>query len=77
MTHKILPRPCFMDECIYLKVVGERKVWKSQDGKRFYTWDTLHGEVEVFDKRGYHLGSVDPINGQYIKSAVKGRRLNV
>ncbi|MGQ9005590.1 colicin E3/pyocin S6 family cytotoxin [Bacillus subtilis] len=42
-----------------------------------YTWDSLHGEVEVFNKRGFHLGSADPKTGAFIKSAVKGRRLNV
>lgn len=34
---------------------------------RFYTWDRLHYcEVEVFDRRGNHLGSVDGMTGQPI-----------
>ncbi|MBU8710540.1 colicin E3/pyocin S6 family cytotoxin [Bacillus subtilis] len=77
MVHKLLPRPSFLDTCLFLKVVGDRKVWQSKDGKRLYTWDSLHGEVEVFNKRGFHLGSADPKTGAFIKSAVKGRRLNV
>lgn len=77
MVHFILPRPSFLDDCIYLKVIGERKVWQSQDGKRLYTWDSLHGEIEVFNKRGKHLGSADPITGLTIKPPVKGRSLNV
>ncbi|WP_430017631.1 colicin E3/pyocin S6 family cytotoxin [Paenibacillus naphthalenovorans] len=72
-----MPKPCFLDECIYLKVIGDRKVWRSEDGRRLYTWDTLHGEIEVFNNRGFHLGSANAVTGEYIKPAVKGRRLYV
>ncbi|WP_373876524.1 colicin E3/pyocin S6 family cytotoxin [Paenibacillus spongiae] len=58
-------------------MIGDRKVWQSLDGKRLYTWDSLHGELEVFTKRGIHLASADPITGKYIKPALPGRRLNV
>ncbi|MGJ9460468.1 colicin E3/pyocin S6 family cytotoxin [Oceanobacillus sp. CF4.6] len=77
MAHKILPQPSYIDICIFLKVVGGRKVWKSRDGKRLYTWDELHGELEVFNNRGRHLGSADAITGAFIKPAVKGRKLHV
>ncbi|MGM0878884.1 MAG: colicin E3/pyocin S6 family cytotoxin [Bacillota bacterium] len=77
MVHKILPRPSFLDTCVFLKVVGERKVWRSHDGKRLYTWDSLHGEIEIFNKHGRHLGCAEPISGELIKPAVKGRKLNV
>jgi hypothetical protein len=40
------------------------------------TWDSLHGEVEVFNKRGRHLGVVDPISGEFLKPAVKGRKIS-
>jgi len=60
-----------------VKVVEKRKVWRNADGTRYYTWDSLHGEVEVFDRRGYHLGSVDPVDGRFLKGPVQGRRLNV
>jgi len=66
-----------LDECTYLKVIGKWKVWRSKDGKRLFTWDTLHGEIEVFHKTGYHMGSADPITGKYIKPGVKGRTLHV
>ncbi|WP_052716546.1 colicin E3/pyocin S6 family cytotoxin [Magnetospira sp. QH-2] len=29
--------------------------------KRYYVWDSQHGEIEVHDARGRHLGAVDPI----------------
>jgi hypothetical protein len=66
-----------LDNCIYWKVVAGRKVWKSQDNKRLYTWDELHGEIEVFNSRGRHLGSADSISGEIIKEPVRGRKLNV
>lgn len=78
MAHKVLQKPNYLDSyCIYLKVVSGRKVWRSQDGKRYYTWDELHGEIEVFSKRGRHIGSADVLTGEIIKDAVKGRRLDV
>ncbi|MFS0864919.1 colicin E3/pyocin S6 family cytotoxin [Fredinandcohnia sp. 179-A 10B2 NHS] len=77
MVHQILPRPSYLDTCIFLKVVGDRKVWKSKDGKRLYTWDSLHGEIEVFDRHGRHMGSAHALTGVIFKSAVKGRRLDV
>ncbi|WP_241897731.1 colicin E3/pyocin S6 family cytotoxin [Pseudomonas syringae] len=35
----------------------------------------LHGEFEVFDRRGFHLGSVCPDTGLSLKPAVRGRRI--
>lgn len=45
--------------------------------KRIYTWDGLHGEIEVFNNRGRHLGVLEPVNGMLIKPAQKGRKINV
>lgn len=39
-----------------------QKLWRSQDKERYYTWDALHGEIEVFNKRGKHLGVLDAID---------------
>jgi hypothetical protein len=36
----------------------------------------LHGEVEVFNKRGRHLGAMSP-DGQYVKPPVRGRQIDV
>jgi hypothetical protein len=55
---------------------GER-CWRSKDGKRLFTYDDLHGEIEVFTSRGRHLGAADVITGAYIKEPVKGRRIGV
>jgi len=52
--------------------------WSSADGKRIYTWDALHGEVEVFNRRGRHLGVVDAVTGiPNGKEAVPGRVIDV
>ncbi|WP_379922419.1 colicin E3/pyocin S6 family cytotoxin [Erythrobacter sp. R86502] len=53
------------------------KRWRNLDGSRLYTWDSLHGEVEVFTKRGFHLGAADAVTGVIFKSAIKGRRIDV
>ena len=71
-----IPKPCFLDDCIQLGAVHGIKRWRSQDSKRLYTWDSLHGEIEVFNKRGKHLGVLDP-EGNHKKEAVKGRTIYV
>jgi len=45
--------------------------------RRFYEWDNTHGDIEVYDNRGHHLGSMDPISGQMTKPAVSGRRIDI
>lgn len=51
--------------------------WRDPSTGRCYTLDRLHGEVEVYTARGYHLGAVDPVTGEFVKGAVKGRRIDV
>jgi hypothetical protein len=41
-----------------------------------FTWDSLHGEIEVYNGRGKHLGVMDA-NGKVIKTAVEGRKIDV
>ncbi len=57
-------------------VRGSRR-WRDVSGRRLYTWDALHGEIEVFDARGYHLGALDAVSGVLIKKAKAGRRIDV
>jgi hypothetical protein len=45
--------------------------------RRYYTWDYLHSEIEVFDRRGKHLGAIGALTGEFIKSAVEGRRIKL
>lgn len=76
MSGKPIPSPSFLDNCKPIGAVNGQKRWKSVDNNRIYTWDSLHGEIEVFNKRGLHLGVLDP-NGNFIKDAIKGRRIDV
>jgi len=68
-----IPKPNFLDECIPVK--GKRR-WKSKDGKRYYEWDSFHGEIEVYNSRGEHLSVTDAL-GNYLKPAKKGRTIDV
>lgn len=76
MTYKSLPKNSVLEglECCYKN--GQR-LWKRQDGKRYFTWDGLHGEIEIFNRRGKHLGAMDPVTGRMTKDAVEGRTLDV
>jgi hypothetical protein len=54
-----------------------RQVWRNDETSRDSTWDSLHGEVEVFDKQGWHLGALHPQTGDLLKEAEKTRRLKL
>ncbi|MEG0856827.1 MAG: colicin E3/pyocin S6 family cytotoxin [Terrisporobacter sp.] len=45
--------------------------------RRFYEWDNTHNDIEVYDKNGKHLGSMDPNTGEMYKPAVKGREIEI
>ncbi|WP_373490304.1 colicin E3/pyocin S6 family cytotoxin [Parasphingorhabdus sp.] len=72
-----VPRPSFLDHCENLGAFNGEKRWRSRDGKRIYTWDSLHGEIEVFNKRGRHLGAANALTGVIVKGPVNGRHIDV
>jgi RHS repeat-associated protein len=49
----------------------------SGGNRRFYEPDRTHGDIEVYDARGRHLGSANPATGAMTKPAVPGRRIDV
>jgi hypothetical protein len=59
------------------RTIEGRKAWRSRTGHHIYMWDSLHGEVEVFDPRGRHLGVFDPVTAAMIKGPVPGRSIDV
>lgn len=59
-----------------MKRKGSRKRWSSVRGQIFEE-DTQHGELEKYNDRGWHEGSVDPESGELIKEPVRGRRTQV
>lgn len=75
MAYQPKPQGGFLDQFEFYKVIDGRKVYRGED--RYYSWDELHGEVEVFNRTGYHLGSVDAVSGERKKPAVRGRRIHL
>lgn len=70
------PRPSILDDFESLGFVHGAMRWRSWDRKLLYTWDSLHGKIEVFDARGRHVGVLHAITGSYIKDAVRGRTID-
>ncbi|WP_374760452.1 colicin E3/pyocin S6 family cytotoxin [Nocardia cyriacigeorgica] len=51
---------------------------KSGSSKRYYEWDYTHNDIEVYDRKGYHLGTAHPDDcSNMIKPKVNGRKINV
>lgn len=42
--------------------------------KTYYKWDHTHNEIEYYDRKGKHLGAIDPLTGDLVKPAVPGVR---
>ncbi len=74
MPGKPVPSPCFLDTMEYLGHRHGQRRWRSPDKERLYTWDSLHGEIEVYNKRGKH---VDAVSGELLGGAVRGRKIDV
>ena len=74
---KPIPRPAFWTtvtiSAISMAIVdGE---WPQESF--LYTWDSLHGEIEVYKGVGKHLGAMDAVTGGGSGPARKGRRISV
>ena len=70
-----IPIPSMLDGLRVVSIDAGRKVYKDATESVYYTWDSLHGEVEIFNKRGMHLGVAEPVTGAIIKPAVRGRKI--
>jgi RHS repeat-associated protein len=51
---------------------GARPSWDIGKG-RHAEWDFQHGELELYDKNGNHLGAFNPKNGEKLKEGIKKR----
>lgn len=71
------PNPCYLDGMIRWRVIGGKQTWRSPSGKRLYQWDELHGEIEMYNKRGKHVGVIHAVSGELIEDAVEGRTIDV
>jgi hypothetical protein len=76
MGGKPVPKPSVLDRCRVVGIERGRKIYKDDEEQIFYTWDSLHGELEVFNRRGRHIGAASPETGRIIKPAVRGRRIS-
>ena len=74
MSYVPKPKPCYLDGMTKHHIYNRRQVYKC--GDKYYSWDERHGEIEVFNKRGWHIMVLDA-QGKYIKDAVKGRKIDV
>ncbi len=45
--------------------------------KEYYQWDSTHNDIEVFNNRGQHIGSMDPLTGKIYKSHQKTHSLDL
>ena len=43
MPYVAKPKPCYMDQFEFYKVIDGRKVYRGNG--RLYSWDELHGEI--------------------------------
>ena len=53
---------------------GLRKRWKDKKGN-IYEWDSQHGTLEKYNKRGKHQGEFDPKTGEQTKPKNKKREV--
>ncbi|WP_130292871.1 colicin E3/pyocin S6 family cytotoxin [Pseudonocardia sediminis] len=74
-----IPEGCYLKsgDVEYLGFVHGSQRWRSRDEPRLYTWDRQHGHIELFNKRGRHLGVLDAFTGAMIGPPVPGRRIDV
>jgi hypothetical protein len=77
LARQSIPTRSFLHQCDYLGFVHGTRRWRSRNGRYLFTWDALHGEVEVFNARGEHRGVMDAVTGRWIKDAVRGRWIDV
>lgn len=45
--------------------------------RRYYEWDYTHNDIEVYNNKGHHLGSMNPYDGKMYKGPVLGRKIKI
>jgi hypothetical protein len=66
----------FVDSLQRVRSKSRRRRWRGAN-EQIYEEDTQHGELEKYNRRGRHEGSVDPDSGEIINGPVKGRSIDV
>lgn len=70
MGGKPRPDPSIVSGMKVAFVEGGSKYYFDAIELRYYSWDSLHGEFDVFDRRGFHLGSVCPDTGTALQGEI-------
>lgn len=60
---------------IWKRLQNYRGSIKKDRSGRFFEWDHTHNDIEVYNSRGQHLGSMHPTTGAMYKPPVAGRIL--
>jgi hypothetical protein len=66
----------FVDQLKKVRPHSHRRRWSGKKG-RICEEDTQHCELEKYNRRGKHKGSVDPNTGEILKPPVKGRSMEM
>ena len=74
---KPIVTPGYLGTFEYLGYIYGERLWRSPSNNVIYTWDSSHGEAEVFDAGGDHRGVIDAVTGRPIKSARKESKISV
>ncbi|NLN66238.1 MAG: hypothetical protein GX144_12700 [Clostridiaceae bacterium] len=56
---------------------SDRKTSGQGKNKQYYEWHFTHNDIEGYDSKGNHLGSMDPVTGEMHKPPVKGRKIKL
>jgi hypothetical protein len=51
--------------------------WISEDSSQYYEWDILHGEIEVYNRRGYQVSILNADGSLSAKEPKPGRKIDV
>ena len=62
-----------------LTSVGVRngKATYKDNNDYYYQWDSLHGEWQMYNKRGRHIGVLNETGTRKIKDAIKSRKIQL
>ncbi|MCW8929098.1 MAG: colicin E3/pyocin S6 family cytotoxin, partial [Gammaproteobacteria bacterium] len=56
---------------------GRKNNGKKGKKKELYEWDHTHDDIEVYDGKGKHKGSMNPTTGDMYKPPVPGRTIDI
>lgn len=65
----------FFNTLIKYKVVNKKQIYKDNN-ERYYQCDELHGQWQVYNRLGFHIGVRDK-NGINIGQGVAGRKIKL